>query len=135
MEQASEHLDMNEWVVVGTANEAKFLGRVSYVKKDIELTVIEALKGDILTLCPALDFFAPVQQDGSQLHRRPVVVPVDFVLAGVPVHIRPVFAYLCRDMQEQDRNAYKGFVEKALALAAASRGQRDEGESSGGIKH
>lgn len=135
MEHTTNELDLIDWVVVGTSGDTKFLGRVVCLSASrVEKTVISALKGGVLTLCPVFEFFAPVQQEGNGLHRSPLVIPVDFVMQGVPVHISPVFAYLCADMQEADQNEYKGFIERAIAMAGTITKNR-KGVSSGGTTH
>lgn len=135
MEHTTDELDLIDWVVAGTSGEAKFLGRVVCTSKDTATVVREALNTrGVLTLHPVFEFFSPMQRDGDGLHRSPLVVPVDFVMSGVPVHIVPVFVYLCADMQETDRNEYKGFVERAVALANGTSKNR-KGESSGGTTH
>ena len=135
MEHTTDELDLIDWVVVGTSNETKFLGRVVCIHANrVEHTVLSALKGGVITLCPVFEFFSPMQQTADGLHRSPLVIPVDFVMQGVPVHISPVFAYLCADMQEADQNEYKGFIERAIALADSTNKNR-KGVSSGGTTH
>lgn len=137
MEQPAVELDMSEWAVVGTASNTRFLGRVTRgnTKDDLACVVEQALDlGWALRLFPAFEFLAPIEAlDDSTLSRKPLVLPVDFALHGTPVYVKPVFAYLCRDLHESDRDAYKSFVQQALELkkSRVSRG----GTDSGGVTH
>jgi len=133
MEYTDNELDISEWVVVGTTNNTRFLGRLV---NGVSISQIhEALLGrTVLELNPALDFIAPIQPKGEGFQRKPLVMPMDFVLQGVRVFIRPVFVYLCADMHESDRNAYKSFVLQAVELAQHATQERDSGGESGGTE-
>ena len=135
MEYTRDGLDINEWVVVGTSNNSRFLGRMQFGVTTARVT--ESLLGrSVLELFPAFDFLAPIQPQGDGFQRKPLIMPVDFALHPVPIYVRPAFMYLCEQMHETDKNAYKSFVMQALELAQHARLERDGGgEKSGGLQH
>ena len=139
MEQDTAELDMMDWVVVATAASTRFLGRVvrnnslEDVRKMVE-TALDA--GWSLRLFPVFEFLAPIEAtDEATLTRKPLVLPIDFAVNGTPLYVRPVFAYLCCDMHESDRDAYKSFVQQALELKKSRTDLGRGGSNSGGVTH
>lgn len=143
MDNAVKDIDITEWVTV-KAGSSGYLGRVSRLnqvegKSTKEKTLlILANCGGWLELNPCFDFMTPIRpmQDpktGRIVHQRElVVVPLDFTSTEIPVLVQPnSIVWMC-DLQEGDRNVYKGFVEQALNTLLRLRAQASGLELVGG---
>lgn len=152
-------IDINDWVILNSPG-GRYLGRVAGdanksnlgdLAADLKVEkftadgikamkekVIEAVNnGDIVELCPALDFLAPlrpVPQPNGQLAmaRDPIVVPVDFTVMDLPVFVKASSVYFLADLKGTDRNTYKDLVQGGLRSALHARAQASGLELAGG---
>lgn len=118
--------DSGTWAVVVSGTN-KWIGK--FANKRYE--VVERFgEGWSLTLDNALDFIAmtmPLRnRDGSLagVSKDPVVMPLDFTTYPMRLTVRAEAIYFFEDMQKEDQETYKQFVEMANDQMLQSRAAR-----------
>lgn len=118
--------DKGTWAVV-VAGSNKWIGRFNDKRYDV---VQSWARGNLLTLDNALDFISmtlPMRnRDGSLagIGRDPVVMPLDFTTHPMRLLVKADAIYFFEDMQKEDQETYKQFVEAANDQMVKSRASR-----------
>jgi hypothetical protein len=119
-------VNLSDWIVLKSMGGG-FLGKLP--EGTPREAVIDALsQGDCITLEPCFDFMTPMRPiqapgGGIAYSRDPVVAPFDFTTYPTPVSVKGFVVMFCGDLQGNDKQLYKSFVEKGLDLALNARAQ------------
>lgn len=137
----NQELNIDEWAVVSSMG-GRYLGRVVLPLPNathMPSAVRDIMRaGNPISLQPAFDFLAPMRPvqtpDGKlAMQRDPIVAPVDFTVADMPVWVIPAAVYFCAEMKEVDKRTYKDLVQGGLRTTMSARAQQSGIEIAGSV--